>query len=63
MRYQFKGKLCGYICPECPEPLSNVKVRLYRSRAEQNVIALAVASPKETFAILSDETVTEKPLS
>jgi hypothetical protein len=60
MRYQFKGKLCGYICPECPEPLSNVKVRLYRSRAEQNVIALAVASPKETFAILSDETVKAK---
>lgn len=35
--YIFKGSLCGLICPECPEPLSNVKVRLYRLRAEQNV--------------------------
>lgn len=60
MIYTFKGKLCGFICPECPEPLSNVKVRLYRSRKEQNVTALAVAQPKETFAILSGEMVKAK---
>jgi hypothetical protein len=54
MNYIFKGRLCGYICPKCPEPLSDVAVRLYRA-TQPNVIALAVASPKETFAILSDE--------
>ena len=59
-RYIFKGSLCGLICPECPEPLSNVKVRLYRLRAEQNVAVLAVANPKDTLALLSDEQVLEK---
>lgn len=56
----FKGRLCGYICDECPEPLSRVKVRLYRVREGRNVTALAVASPKDTFAILDDEQVREK---
>lgn len=52
MRYLFIGKLCGYICPERPEPLANVKVRLYRSRADQKVAAMATARPKETFQLL-----------
>ncbi len=60
MNYVFRGRLCGLICPECPEPLSNVKVRLYRIRSEQNVTALAVAAPKDTFAILTDEQVRAK---
>jgi len=60
MPFTFKGRLCGYICPECPEPLSNVNVRLYKVRAEQNVTALAVAAPKDTFAILGDDDVKKK---
>ena len=60
MAYIFRGKLCGLICPECPEPLANVIVRLYRSRDVQTVTALAVASPKETFAVLTEEQVNEK---
>lgn len=63
MNYIFKGKLCGYICAECWEPLEKVKVRLYRSRSEQNVAALAVAAPKDTFAILSDEETEAKASS
>jgi hypothetical protein len=63
MSYIFKGRLCGYICKECQEPLSNVKVRLYRSRKDQDVASLAVAEPKETFAILSDDTVKAKQSS
>lgn len=59
MSYIFKGRLCGYICPECPEPLSGVTVRLYRA-TQTNLAALAVANPKDTFAILSDEDVTAK---
>ncbi|MBW4520767.1 MAG: hypothetical protein KME16_13825 [Scytolyngbya sp. HA4215-MV1] len=58
--YLFKGQLCGLICSECPEPLSIGKVRLYRTRQEQNVPALAVADPKDTFAILTDEAVDAK---
>ena len=58
--YIFKGRLCGYICPECPEPLSNVKVRLYRHAKEKPISALAAASPKDTFAVLSDAQVKAK---
>jgi hypothetical protein len=60
MNYILKGRLCGHICGECFEPLSQVKVRLYRSRREQDVTALAVANPKGTFAILSDDDVRAK---
>lgn len=60
MAYIFRGKLCGLICPECPEPLANVVVRLYRSRDIQTVTALAVANPKETFAVLTEKQVKDK---
>ncbi|MFY9270416.1 MAG: hypothetical protein WAO55_11790 [Candidatus Manganitrophaceae bacterium] len=59
-QYTFKGHLCGYICAECPEPLANLQVRLYRVDKQRNVAALAVANPKETFAILDDEQVRGK---
>jgi len=60
MAYVFKGRLCGLICAECREALSEVTVRLYRSRDDQNVTALAVANPKETLKLLSDEEVKAK---
>jgi hypothetical protein len=60
--YVLRGRLCGFICAECPEPLSAVSVRLYRSRTDQNVTALAVASPKETFRVLTDQEVNAKSL-
>jgi hypothetical protein len=60
MSYIFKGRLCGYICSDCSEPLAKVKVRLYRTRQDQNVTALAVASPKDTFEILSETDVRRK---
>jgi len=56
-RYHFKGRLCGYICAECSEPFANLQVRLYRVDQQRNVAALAVANPKETFAILDDDQV------
>lgn len=62
MIYIFKGRLCGYICVDCPEPFSNLKVRLYRS-SDRAMTARAVAKPKDTFAILSDDQVKEKASS
>ncbi len=59
----FKGRLCGYICPDCPEPLAKVNVRLYRNRKGQPVSALAAAAPKDTFAILTADEVSEKQSS
>ena len=58
--YIFKGRLCGFICNDCPEPLSKLMVRIYRLRSEQNVTALAVANPKDTLAVLSDQEVSDK---
>jgi hypothetical protein len=58
--YIFKGRLCGYLCGDCTEPLSGVKIRLYRLREGQNAVALAVASPKDTLAVLSEEEVKGK---
>jgi hypothetical protein len=63
MRYLFKGRLCGFICPECQEPLFNSSVRLYRIRKDQDVTALAVADPKETFYILDDKAIKAKESS
>ena len=63
MNYLFKGRICGYICDKCSEPLAQVKVRLYRSRPEQDVTTLAVANPKDTFAILSEAEVQAKQAS
>src|SRR5215207_8189101 len=60
MAYIFKGRLCGYICDHCLEPLSRVRIRLYRIGQGRDVTTLAVAAPKDTFAILTDEQVTEK---
>jgi hypothetical protein len=63
MPFIFKGTLCGYICKECVDPLANVLVRLYRHRADQDVPALAAASPKETFVPHDEEAVAGKQSS
>src|SRR5476649_2113740 len=63
MPYVFKGNLCGYICAECTEQLSDVTVRLYRHQPNQNITALAVANPKDTFAVLDEETLRAKESS
>ena len=60
MSYVFRGRLCGWFCAECREDLSDVTVRLYRNRPDQNVTALAVASPNDTLALLTDDQVKAK---
>lgn len=45
--YKFIGALCGYLCEECREPLSGVKVRLYKAIRE--ITERATADPKDTF--------------
>lgn len=58
--YIFNGRLCGYICAECDEPLANLEIHLYRVNTRHDVAALAAANPKETFALLDDDQVQEK---
>jgi len=62
-KYTFRGRLCGSLCDDCLDPLSNVKVRLYRLRPDQDVTRLAVADAKDTFAVLSAEQIRAKEKS
>src|SRR3954465_2810915 len=60
MPYVLKGRLCGFLCDDCDEPLAGLTVRLYRPAAAENLIELAVAAPHDTLAFLSDDDVAEK---
>ena len=62
-RYVFRGRLCGTLCGDCLEPLSNVTVRLYSLRPGQDATRLAVADPKTTLSVLSDEDIRAKQSS
>jgi hypothetical protein len=56
MSYVFRGRLCGYICDDCPEPFANMKVRVYRVAKDRD----AATRPKDSFAILSEREVEAK---
>jgi hypothetical protein len=60
MSYVLRGRLCGYICDECWEPLVRLTVRAYAPAAEADVLAAAVARPTETFSILSEDAVKDR---
>ena len=62
-KYVFRGRLCGTICGDCLEPLSNVTFASYRLRADQDATSLAVADPKKTLAVLTDAEVQAKQSS
>lgn len=63
MQFEFRGNLCAYLCRDCEEVLSNVKVRLYRNRKDQNITALSVADANDTLAILDEDAVKAKASS
>jgi hypothetical protein len=63
MPFEFRGRLCGFLCADCQEDLAGVKVRLYRNRRDQNVTGLSVANPKDTLAIVDDDAVKAKASS
>lgn len=52
MKYIFRGALCGHICEECKEHLSGIEILLYLPRQDHNVVAAAIADPKETFHLV-----------
>ncbi len=63
MTYRFRGRLCGRFCEECLEALSEVTVRIYRNRAEQNTTALAVADAGQTLSLVNDDQLQGKTSS
>jgi len=60
MSYLFSGKLFGYLCPNCPEDLANMLVRLYRLPPDKQAAAHATANPKDTFEIHDPDAVDKK---
>lgn len=56
MAYQLHGSLFGYICRDCPRPLSGVKVRIYAPE-ERDLIARVAADPRYTSAEVSEKDV------
>jgi len=60
MIYILKGNVRAWLCGNCHEPLADSVVRLYRHDASQNITALAVADPADTFAVLTAAEVTAK---
>jgi hypothetical protein len=55
MNYIFRGNLCGYLCSDCSEPLSGIKVRLYRPDEREDITSRAVARPDDTFHQVGDD--------
>lgn len=47
MTYTIHGRLCGYLCDECDEPLAGVVVRFYEP-ATTDVVRRAAADAKDT---------------
>lgn len=60
MSHRFHGSLCGYLCPHCTEPLSDVEVRLYRPAPDSDSTALAAANVKDTIGVVDDDALTAK---
>ena len=63
MSYRFRGRLCGHFCEHCLESLSDVTIRIYRNRSDQNTTALAVADPGLTLALVNDDQIKAKASS
>ena len=55
MKYYLRGNLCGFLCDECSEPLSGMKVLLYLPWQKDSVISKAVANTKDTFRLVTNE--------
>lgn len=60
MKNRIKGNLLGYLCEDCWENISSVKVRLYATERGANVEEALSVSQKDTFKLLSEEDVKKK---
>ena len=58
--YIFEGKLKAHICKDCVDILTNIRVRIYRNRSDQDVAGLSATAPKHTFSILTEDEVKAK---
>ena len=52
MNYVLKGSLFAWICKECREPLSNMKVRIYDVKESPSLTRLVAANEKDTLYVV-----------
>ena len=57
MAYVLHGRLYGYICRDCPRPLSGVIVRAYAPVQDDSLVARAVADARFTAAAIDEDSV------
>lgn len=60
MNYIIKGNLAAYLCRECSEYLSQVRVRIYLPTSDINIAAVSAAEIKDTFREVSEEEIKAK---
>ncbi len=60
MPHIFKGNLKGYLCDECYDYLSGVKVKLYRLSSTTDLAVKAVLPSKETFHRVDEKELESK---
>lgn len=60
MSYMIKGNLSAYLCKDCSEYISHVKIRIYYPLAEINVAAATAAQIKDTFKEVIEEEIKAK---
>ncbi len=60
MGFIIKGNLSGYLCDDCIESVSNVKIRIYSPETTADITAAAVAATKDTFKSLTDAQIEVK---
>ncbi|RNA61039.1 hypothetical protein D1631_03350 [Chryseobacterium nematophagum] len=60
MRHIIKGNLAAYLCRDCSEYLSQVKVRVYLPQSDINLAAVSAAEIKDTFKEVKEEEIKSK---
>lgn len=60
MLHILKGKLCGSLCDSHFEPLSNIKIAIYKPWKTDQLAATSVANPKETLHIVGKKELKDR---
>ena len=60
MSYQLNGRIIGWICDDCTEPLAGATLRLVRTADASRVSHQAAADPKLTATVLTEEQAHER---
>jgi hypothetical protein len=60
MNYVIRGNLCGFLCDDCFEYLSDVEVLLYEPWQKDQILENTVAATKDTFHLVSAKEISDR---